>query len=229
MADGAPEPVAVYRETRARVGELVVGLDADAVRAPVPACPGWSVQDVVSHMVGIIADLQDGRLDGVGTDAWTLAQVTARRDLPIADVVAEWNRRGPVFEEQVATWPPSVAAQLVSDAAMHELDIRAALGDAGARDTHGVAIALDYYGRKLGDRITEAGLGALMLELASGTVTLGEGDPAATVRAPDFEALRAMGGRRNADQMRALDWTGDAEPYVALMSSYGSREEPLVE
>ena len=60
-------------------------------------------------------------------------------------------------------------------------------------------------------------------------MTLGEGDPAATVRASDFEALRAMGGRRNADQMRALDWTGDAEPYVALMSSYGSREEPLVE
>src|SRR4051812_2454047 len=146
VADPVREPVAVYRSTRERLGDFVCGLDVDATRTAVPACPGWSVQDVVSHVVGIVADLQEDRLDGVGTDEWTLAQVTSRRELPIADVVAEWNRRAPAFEEQVATLPASVATQLVSDAAMHELDIRAAVGDRGARDSDGVAIALDYYG-----------------------------------------------------------------------------------
>jgi hypothetical protein len=60
------EPVAVYRETRERLSDYVVGLEDEWTRAGVPACPGWCVQDVVSHLVGIVADLQDGRLDGIG-------------------------------------------------------------------------------------------------------------------------------------------------------------------
>jgi len=220
----------VYRETRERLsGYLVREIDEEWVEAAVPACPGWTVQDVVSHMVGIVADIQDGRMDGVGSDEWTLAQVTARRDLPITGVVAEWSRRAPAFEEMVAGWPPAVAAQIVADSAMHELDIRNALGDRSTRDTDGVGIALDYYGHKLADRITEAGVAPLVIECDGQVLTLGEGTPGATLRTSRFEALRAMGGRRSADQVAAYDWDGDATPYVALISSYGSRDEPLVE
>ena len=220
----------VYRETRVRLSRYVVhDIDAASAQTPVPACPGWSVQDTLSHLVGIVADIQDGRMDGVGTDEWTLAQVTARRDLPIADVVAEWERRAPAFEEQVAAWPPAVTSQVVADAAMHELDIRNALGDRGARDTDGVALAFDYYGHKLADRIREAGLPALVVQCEDSAVTLGDGAPGATLRTSRFEALRAMGGRRRADQVRAYDWDGDGAPYVALISSYGTRDEPLVE
>jgi len=226
VADAA----SVYRETRERLSDyLVREIDEEWVDAAVPACPGWTVQDVVSHMVGIVADIQDGRMDGVGSDDWTLAQVTARRDLPITEVVAEWTRRAPAFEETVAAWPPAVAAQIVADSAMHELDIRNALGDRSNRDTEAVAIALDYYGHKLADRLAEAGVPALVVECDGEPVTLGEGAPGATLRTSRFEALRAMGGRRSAPQIEAYDWDGDAAPYVALMSSYGSREEPLVE
>jgi len=226
MADAA----AVYRKTRERLSAYVDGeIDEEWVQSAVPACPGWTVQDVVSHMVGIVADIQDGRMDGVGSDEWTRHQVVTRRGLPIAEVVAEWERRAPAFEEQVAAWPPAVASQVVADAAMHELDVRSALGDRSERDTDGVAIAFDYYGHKLADRITEAGLGALVIECDAATVTLGDTDRGATLRASRFEALRAMGGRRNEAQIEAYEWEGDATPYVTLMSSYGSREEPLVE
>ena len=223
------EPVVAYRETRERLSDFVLGLDDAATRAGVPACPGWSVQDVVSHLVGIVADLQDGRLEGVGTDEWTMAQVTSRRAGTIADVVEEWTRRAPELEAQVAGWPPAVASQLAADAAMHELDVRSAVGDRGARDTDGVAVAFDYYGRKLADRITEAGLPALTVDLGTGTVTFGDGAAGATLHAPRFEVLRAMGGRRSASQLLDYSWDGDAAPYVALMSSHGCREEPLVE
>ena len=226
MADAA----VVYRETRQRLSAFVDGeIDEEWAQSAVPACPGWTVQDVISHMVGIVADIQDGRMDGVGSDEWTRHQVMTRRGLPIAEVVAEWARRAPAFEEQVAGWPPGVAAQVVADAAMHELDVRNALGDRSARDTDGVVVAFDYYGHKLADRITEAGLGALVIECDADTVTLGNGDRGATLRAARFEALRAMGGRRSAAQIGGYAWDGDASPYVALMSSYGSREEPLVE
>jgi uncharacterized protein (TIGR03083 family) len=225
-----PDAAAVYRETRERLSAYVDGeIDEERVKSAVPACPGWTVQDVVSHMVGIVADIQDGRMDGVGSDEWTNHQVATRRGLPIAEVVAEWARRAPAFEEQITAWPPGVASQVAADAAMHELDVRNALGDRSARDTDGVAIAFDYYGHKLADRITEAGLGALVVECEAGAVRLGDTDPGATLRATRFEALRAMGGRRSAAQIAAADCDGDATPYVALMSSYASRAEPLVE
>lgn len=226
MADAAT----VYRETRERLSAYVAGeIDQEWAQSAVPACPGWTVQDVVSHMVGIVADIQDGRMEGVGSDEWTHAQVTARRDRPITEVVAEWERRAPAFEDQVAAWPPAVAAQVVADLAMHELDIRNALGDRGTRDTDGVAIAFDYYGHKLADRIGEAGLPALVIECETGAVALGAGEPGATLRVSRFDALRSMGGRRSRAQIEAYDWDGDATPYVALMSSYGSRAAPLVE
>jgi uncharacterized protein (TIGR03083 family) len=224
------DAAAAYRDTRERLSAYVVDeIDEEWAQSAVPACPGWSVQDTVSHLVGIVADIQDGRLEGVGTDEWTLAQVTSRRARSIAEVVAEWSRRAPAFEEQVAAWPPAVAAQVVADAAMHELDVRNALGDRGARDTEGVAIAFDYYGHKLADRIDAAGLPALVVECETGTVRLGSGDPGATLRTSRFEALRSMGGRRSASQIEAFDWDGDGAPYVALMSSDGGRDEPLVE
>lgn len=224
------EPAAVYHETRERLSRYVVGeIDEEWAQSAVPACPGWTVQDVVSHMVGIVADIQDSRMDGVGSDEWTAHQVTTRRAASMADVVAEWDRRAPEFEVQVAAWPAPVAAQVVADAAMHELDIRNALGDRSTRDTDGVAIAFDYYAHKLADRIAEAGLPALAVECGGNRVVLGDGEAGAAVRTSRFEALRAMGGRRSAAQIAAYDWDGDASPYVALMSSYGSRDEPLVE
>ena len=226
MADAAD----VYRETRERLCDyLVREIDEEWWQAAVPACPGWTVQDVLSHMVGIVADIQDGRMDGVGSDEWTAFQVDSRRDQPLTAVVDEWSRRAPAFEETVAAWPPAVAAQIVADSAMHELDIRNALGDRSTRDTDGISIALDYYGHKLADRITEAGAAALVIECDGQTRTLGEGGPGATLRTSRFEALRAMGGRRSAAQVAAYDWDGDATPYIALISSYGSRDEPLVE
>jgi len=224
------DAVVVYRETRERLSDyLVREIDDEWWEAAVPACPGWTVQDVVSHMVGIVADIQDGRMEGVGSDEWTAFQVTARRDLPLTEVIGEWSRRAPAFEEAVAAWPPAVAAQIVADSAMHELDIRNALGDRSSRDTDAVPIAIDYYAHKLADRIAEAGVAPLVVDYDGTVVTLGEGAPGATLRTTRFEALRAMGGRRSAAQVAAYDWEGDAAPYVALISSYGSREEPLVE
>ncbi len=90
-------------------------------------------------------------------------------------------------------------------------------------------VAFGYYAHKLADRITEAGLPALVVECDGETATLGDGTAGTTLRTSRFEALRAMGGRRSAAQVAAYDWDGDPTPYVALMSSYGSRTEPLVE
>jgi hypothetical protein len=60
----APDLVRFYRESHARVVELVGDLDRGALETPVPACPGWSVADVVAHVAAVAEDVPAGRLTG---------------------------------------------------------------------------------------------------------------------------------------------------------------------
>ena len=69
----------------------------------------------------------------------------------------------------------------------------------------------------------------MRLDASERTFTAGAGEPAVAVRADAFELLRALTGRRNAEQVRALDWSGDAEPYVDVFATYPMRESPLGE
>ena len=42
--------------------------------------------------MGVCADVAEGRLDGITTDAWTEAQVAPRRTRPTAELLDEWDR-----------------------------------------------------------------------------------------------------------------------------------------
>jgi hypothetical protein len=117
----------------------------------------------------------------------------------------------------------------VSDVTTHELDVRGALGDTGARDTEGLRYSFERYAGRLGTRVVEAGLPAVALVTADDRVVAGEGEPAATVRASRFDLTRALAGRRSAAQIRAYGWDGDCEAYLAVFSGYGTRSEDLVE
>ena len=48
-----------------------------------------------------------------------------------------------------------------------------------------------------------------------------------TVSSDDFTLLRAVSGRRTLEQMRELDWEGDAEAFLPVLSGYGLPEEPI--
>jgi hypothetical protein len=47
----------LYRRTRRELMDLVRSLSDEQRGRPVPATPAWSIHDVVSHLVGITADL----------------------------------------------------------------------------------------------------------------------------------------------------------------------------
>src|SRR5437660_10561419 len=92
------EVAQAYRGCRERVTEIADGLDDRRARATVPACPDWTVHDVIAHLSGGLADAVAGRLDGAGTDDRTAEQVAARRELPLAEVIEEWNEHALVVE-----------------------------------------------------------------------------------------------------------------------------------
>jgi hypothetical protein len=87
-------------------------------------------------------------------------------------------------------------AELVIDVTSHEHDVRGAVGRPGHRDAPAVAYALESVVETLA-AWWPAGLPAVRLAGDSGAWTLGAGAPAASLRASDFELLRAVMGRRS--------------------------------
>jgi hypothetical protein len=61
-----------YRNARSRVSDLAATLSDDQLQPPVPATPGWTVHELLAHLVGGAADAANRRLDGTprrGTSA----------------------------------------------------------------------------------------------------------------------------------------------------------------
>src|SRR3954452_21287026 len=161
---------ALYEETRQRLITLVREATFDdffAAATPVPACPGWRVRDVIAHLSGLATDIAAGNLDGAATDAWTAAQVDARRDVALDDLLAESDDVGPRLAGFLDDFPGRYGAQVVADITVHEHDIRGALRRSSDRDSAAVAHGADF----LLD--TWAGPGARALGLPALRITAG--------------------------------------------------------
>jgi uncharacterized protein (TIGR03083 family) len=207
---------AMYKNVRCRICELVMTLDDEERHAPVPACPGWSVHDVLAHLAGVSADILCGNISGLAREHWTAAQVEARRDASVADLVGEWSRTGPRVEAMKARFSGRAGEHLVADVVIHEQDVRGAVGREGARDSDEVKVVLDsLLTRDLASSLVARGLGAVQVSTDGREWTVGPGAPVASVEAPPFELFRAASGRRSPAQLRALAWSGDLQPYIA--------------
>lgn len=217
-----PDPAAAgatYAGVRTRLTD-VLGAADDAVAATVvPACPDWTVHDVIAHLSGACEDILAGNLEGVASPAWTDAQVQRLRGESLASLLDLWGVVGPSVEAITGAFPPAAAAQLVFDATTHEHDVRAALGRPGARDSESVAVGVAFLLHALDGLIRAQGLPTLAVSLdGEAPVVLGDGAPAATLTASRFEVLRGFGGRRSVAQVRALGWEGDPEPYLRFFN-----------
>lgn len=83
---------ALYRAKRRELMALARTLADDQLGIVVPATPAWSVRDVVSHVVGITADLNALRFGPGDADAWTAEQVRTRRNNTIDELDGEWEK-----------------------------------------------------------------------------------------------------------------------------------------
>jgi uncharacterized protein (TIGR03083 family) len=231
-----------YVEVRERLIGVVTDPSTD-VHAPVPACPTWSVRDLMAHHVGVVADVGGGRLGDQAMnllDQWkdtdvqqardtmTARQVAERRDRSVEELTGEWREA----TEAVAPWlrgeiaippslPPFVGFVLVNDAVVHETDIRAALSLGRAPAGPALSLALTGYSFSLEHRIRHVGLRPLVLAYDDKLRQLGDGEVGATLRADRHELVRVMAGRRTADQILELEWEGDPTPYLSILSEYG--------
>ena len=220
------DPAVLYAEARARVVELVRGGDVDPA-TPVPACPNWTVGDIVAHLAGVTADVHAGRVQGAATDEWTARQVAERRGRTIAESLAEWDEHAGALDAVFAI--EMAQTMLVTDVYSHEQDLRGALGAPGARDAAQTGFIVSRFLPGWSDKVRDAGLPALRVVAGDADVVVGEGAPEGSLVVSPWELVRAATGRRSPGQMRTYDWTGDPDTWLPTLPFLGPRSVDLVE
>lgn len=219
----------LYRRAREDVEALVRSLTPQQLETAVPACPGWTVHGVVSHLAGTATDAINGRLQGVPTPEQTAAQVSERAGIPTSIVLREWERTGSQMEALLGKSGAGSAS--VVDVAVHEQDIRGALGMPGNRDGPLVDLALERAGELLASRVESAGLAALKVQAETESEpSLGWEDAPVTFRASRYELFRSIYGRRSRAQLeRRLVGTEDPGAYIELICLFGPADRDVIE
>ena len=216
---------AVYRTARERLAMLAPTLKPEQLAADVPTCPGWSVQDVYAHLAGLSTDVLGG-VESPGGEAATALHVDNRKGRSIGELVAEWEANAAELERRLAAGTASV--RLAIDAWSHDQDVHNALGLVSGREGAGLEFTISGVWR-MKRVLAEAGLSPLRVVTDAHDWTLGDGEPGATLRIDAYELARLLLGRRSLTQMRSYEWTGDPEPYLAVLPAFGPAETDIVE
>ncbi|WP_233213514.1 maleylpyruvate isomerase family mycothiol-dependent enzyme [Mycobacterium hubeiense] len=211
----------LYRETMDRITALVSGLDEKGWATVVPACPEWSVRDVLAHLAAVADDWASGRLAGPATDEQTAAQVARFSGVDIDAILATWADASARLHELAETTglePP------LGDIVIHEHDLRGALDRPGARDSDGVRRIADELLAMLEPPVP------LRVRVEDDEYRSGpDGEPELALTTTRFETLRWRTGRRSRSQLAAMDWSGDPTGVLDHLYLFGPAQADLVE
>jgi uncharacterized protein (TIGR03083 family) len=207
-----------YGDARTRVVGLLAGISDEQSGLNVPGTPKWAVSELVSHMVGGPVDFLAGNIEGVGSEAWTQAQVEARRGRSISMLVEEWD--GAFSDLDAAIRLGNVPAPVTFDVITHEQDLRGALGRERTPDPLAVRFVTGGFAARVERVVATEGLAPLEFRDPDGgwrSGTAGGVSAAAT----EFEWFRALTGRRSNRQVCAFAWSGDPAAYLDLLCPFG--------
>lgn len=216
------EAVEEWSRAQQRVIDLVADLPPERADLRVPACPDWTVRDLLSHMVGLGVDVVAGDEPDDHNETWTGRQVQARRGHDVAALVAEWQAvAGPLRD-----WMRANNVRPLGDVIIHEQDLRGALGVPGGQDSEGVRAIRERFVGRFAPRVEDLPPIALVGETWT-WVSRGSADPdavdgaAVVLRASDFDLARALVTRRSANQLRSWTVRGDVTPYLGAFAMLG--------
>ncbi len=210
-ADAARE----WEDARQRVTALLQAADADQLSSRVPACPDWTVHQLLSHMVGLDADVLADDEDPGHSPEWTQRQVDARNEVSTEQVLAEWAELAPALATRIADTDP----RPLGDVIIHEQDLRGALDAPGAQDTAGLASIRDAMAQRFADSLGD--LAPVRFESGDFSWSSGDGEPGVVLAAGGFDAFRAFTSRRSAAELRSWVTSGDVEPYLPVFGGLG--------
>lgn len=211
-----------YRESHQAICDLITEENEDL---PVPACPGWTLRDLLAHVTGVMQDVVSGNTAGAPGPEWTAAHVDRFRDAQIESIKSAWraalDQSGSLFRR--------MGDQLLPDIVTHEFDVRGALGNTDAREEARLVASVEVMASWGDAHYKSEDIRALELRTNRKTYALGFGAAKASVEAELFEASRVITGRRSPEQIRSLHWSTDPTPWIDHLSMLGSRDTALVE
>lgn len=215
----APTIARLYQDTKDRILAVVEPGDWSTA---VPACPGWSVRDVVAHLTAIADDwVNDGPLSSPPTDADTAAGIARFNGRDVDSIVAVWNSAAAQLSKLAQSdgvKPP------LGDIVVHEHDIRGAIARPGERDSAAVICASDQLLTALQTPTP------LLVTVEDAEYHCGPDDgPEMQLRTTRFEAIRWRTGRRSPSQLAAMDWSADPAPLLDHLYLFGPADADVVE
>ena len=194
----------------AALSQLIRSLDGQQLRTPT-RCDGWAVGDVAAHVVGIVIDISEGRLDGQGTPDVTQRQAAERAGRTARQLADELDAASPTLLAILGSLPedtwdgPSLTDERYTlgfaveaiwfDAYLHADDIRAALGLTPVRGP-GLYCAVHHVAGYLGSR--GWGPATLALDGIPSIDVAGGGEP---ITGDAHEFVLAATGRRDPTQL----------------------------
>jgi len=213
-----------YDGVRARVVGMMVA-SPDRLHRPVPACPAWSVRELLGHLVGIAEDWVAGRLDGYGSSEWTEAQVAATADRTVDALAESW--RHAIAALRLGPRPGlipglSAAGMLFFDAVVHEADLRPVLAPGTRVADEAIAMPLKTGVSMWRAALSRAGSPPLLIRaIGQREWKVGDTDATSTVlEAEPYELWRTLFGRRSRAQAEALLWSDDPSPFLDVGLAY---------
>ena len=200
-----------YVELRARVVALLRQTPEQTAASQVPHCPTWTIAELAAHLLGVPDDIVHGRMEGVGSDAWTQAQVVRHQAKTLRQIADELAALAERFDPMLPHVPAMARSQMVMDAVTHEHDLRHAVGAPGERDSTAVRAGLAWL-MSWCTRTNPATASAI-----------------AAVRSADFDVLRSLTGRRSMAQMAALGLPAEAIIQMQVGSPFRAPTHEVVE
>lgn len=194
-----PDEVA-FRASREHITRLVE-THPQVWDQTVPACPEWTVRDLLAHVVRHCRSPHDARTPRpIG-------------ELGVAELLEEWAHTGPRVEAEIAAAPGNNAL-FVMDTFTHELDLRRVVQEQARIDHPALPIAMGVLLGGFSYSVMGHGAPPLLIETEGAQWTAGRGRAAATLHAHPLDLYRSLAGRRSHRQIAELSWSVPAEPWL---------------
>ncbi|MET8853776.1 maleylpyruvate isomerase family mycothiol-dependent enzyme [Amycolatopsis sp. NPDC004625] len=174
---------------------------------PVPACPEWTVTDLLGHLTAIA--------ERVLTRHGGTPPPPPSGPLGVPALLDRWDEVGAEVDRRLAAAGGNRGEIMVMDAYTHELDLRAALGVPPPAAHEAWAPSFELLVRGFSGSLAGRGLRPLRLRTTGGsTWTAGTGRPTASLTASAYDLYRALAGRRSLGQLAELEWSEAPEPWL---------------
>lgn len=204
-----PEPADTYHSIREELTQALRGASVAEALMLVPACPEWTVKDVVAHLSGLNVDLL-ANIRPLGSDEATSRQVDARSLMTLDEVLDEWaSLADPIrahFHED-----PDIAVALTADLVTHAFDIEELLGQTTVAAASATAQSAHRHIPLLQERVADALDIGLSVDLDDGTLWQAPetGSQSITVSTSTHRFLRGVTGRLRREEVEAFSWSDD--------------------